>query len=127
MLAVVTRDPDYLLVGSDAAALVGELGPADGDVVSSRVHGLSPFGGTSLDMTLRNMGVRTVVATGVSINLGIIGLALEAVNFGYRVVVATDAVCGVPRHYAAQVMTHTLALLATRATVDDIIRSWEPA
>ncbi len=48
---------------------------------------MSPFTGTSLDTWLRSLGVETVVATGVSVNLGVLGLAIEAVNLGYRVVV----------------------------------------
>jgi nicotinamidase-related amidase len=124
MLAVMAKHPDHILVGSPAAELVPELGPEDSDVVSPRRHGLSPFGGTSLDVTLRNLAVSTVVATGVSVNLGVLGLALEAVNLGYRVVVATDAVCGFPREYAAAVMRHSMALVATRATVDDLLAAW---
>ena len=73
-----------------------------------------------LDATLRALGVTTVVATGVSVNLGIVGLAVEAVNLGYRVVVATDAVCGVPSDYADAVTRHTLALVATLATADAV-------
>ena len=57
----------------------------------------------------------------MSVNLGIIGLAIEAVNLGYRVVVATDAVAGIPAGYADAVLRHTLPLVARLATVDDII------
>ena len=110
------RRPEHLVDGTPAVELVPELGPAPGDLVSHRGHGVSPFTGTTLDPTLRALGVSTVVATGVSLNLGIVGLAVEAVNLGYRVVVATDAVCGVPRDYADAVMRHTLALVATLAT-----------
>ena len=39
----------------------------------SRLHGMTPFTSTSLDQILRNLGIRTVVATGVSVNLGVIG------------------------------------------------------
>ena len=39
-------------------------------------------------------------------------------------VVATDAVTGVPADYAADVLHHTVALVATLATVDDIIGAW---
>lgn len=124
MLAVMARQPGHLLVGSDAARVMAELGPEPDDLVSSRLHGISPFTGTSLDATLRNLGVTTVVATGVSTNLGVIGLSIEAVNLGYRVVVATDAVAGIPRDYADAVMRNTLALLATRAEVDEIVRAW---
>src|SRR5437868_4926309 len=70
------------------------------------------------------LGVTTVVATGVSVSLAILGLCIEAVNLGYQVVLATDAVAGVPSDYARAVMDNTLALLATRATVDDIIGAW---
>lgn len=126
LLAAMSKLPDHLVTGSDAAQLVDALGPDDRDLVSSRLHGLSPFTGTTLDAILRNLGVSTVIATGVSVNLGILGLAIEAVNLGYRVVVATDAVAGVPRDYADALMQNTIALLATRATVDDITRGWSP-
>lgn len=125
MLAVMMRSPGHLEVGSPAAEVVGELGPHPSDIVSSRRHGISPFTGTDLDAILRNLGVRTVVATGVSLNLGIPGLAIEAVNLGYRVAVVTDAVAGVPRDYGRAVMDNTLALLATRVTVDDLIAVWK--
>ena len=125
MLAVMMRSPGHLEVGSPAAEVVGELGPHPSDIVSSRRHGISPFTGTDLDAILRNLGVGTVVATGVSLNLGIPGLAIEAVNLGYRVAVVTDAVAGVPREYGRAVMDNTLALLATRVTVDDLIAAWK--
>jgi len=124
LIAALLRRPDHLLDGTAAVDLVPDLGAEPGDLVSHRRHGVSPFTGTDLDPTLRSLGVATVVATGVSLNLGIIGLAVEAVNLGYRVVVATDAVAGVPAHYADDVLHHTLALVATLATVDDIIRAF---
>lgn len=124
MLAAMTRNPEHLLIGSSQAELVRELGPDEADIISARSHGLSPFSGTSLDITLRNLRVDCVVATGVSVNLGILGVALEAVNHGYGVVVATDAVAGYPRDYAEAVMKHTIALLATRASVREIIAAW---
>lgn len=121
LIGAVLRRPEHLAEGTPAVELLAELGPADVDVVSHRRHGVSPFGGTSLDATLRALGVSTVVATGVSLNLGIPGLAVEAVNLGYRVVLATDAVAGVPREYAAAVLRHTMPLVATLATVDEVI------
>jgi nicotinamidase-related amidase len=125
MLAVMMRSPGHLEVGSPAAEVVAELGPHRSDIVSSRRHGVSPFTGTDLDSALRNLGVGTIVATGVSLNLGVLGLAIEAVNLGYRVAVVTDAVAGVPRDYGRAVMANTVALLATRVTVDDVIGAWK--
>ena len=99
-------------------------GPEPADLVSSRLHGVSPFTGTALDTWLRNLGVRTVVATGVSVNLGVLGLAIEAVNLGYRVVVPRDAVAGIPEEYADAVLDNTFPLITTLTTVDDLIEAW---
>ncbi|HXQ44707.1 MAG TPA: isochorismatase family protein [Acidimicrobiales bacterium] len=121
LITALLHRPEHLLEGTGAVELVPALGAEPGDLVSHRRHGVSPFAGTTLDPTLRSLGVSTVVATGVSLNLGIIGLAIEAVNLGYRVVVATDAVAGIPAAFADDVRRHTLALVATLAAVDDII------
>ena len=120
LMSAMLRRPEHLVDGTPAVELVPELGPEPGDLVSHRAHGVSPFSGTTLDPTLRALGVSTVVATGVSVNLGILGLAIEAVNLGYRVVVATDAVCGIPRDYADALTRNTLALVALLATSDDV-------
>jgi len=120
LISAMLRRPEHLVDGTPAVQLVPELGPDPGDLVSHRAHGVSPFFGTSLDPTLRALGVSTVVATGVSLNLGIVGLAVEAVNLGYRVVVVRDAVCGVPADYADAVLRHTLALVAMPATADEV-------
>ncbi len=124
LLAVMAKRRDHLLVGSPEAEVVPELGPDPSDLVVPRLSGVSPFAGTALDVTLRNLGVRTVVATGVSVNLAVLGLAIEAVNLGYRVAVVTDAVAGTPADYADAVLAGTIALLATRLTVDDVTRVW---
>ncbi len=124
LLAVMAKRPNHLLVGSAETEVVPELGPEPRDIVVPRLSGVSPFAGTALDVVLRNLGVRTVVATGVSVNLAILGLAIEAVNLGYRVVVATDAVAGTPAAYADAVLDGTIALLAARLTVDQIAEVW---
>jgi len=126
LMTAVLRRPEHLLEQTGAVDLITELGAEPGDLVSHRRHGVSPFVGTTLDPTLRALGVSTVIATGVSLNLGIIGLAVEAVDLGYHVVLATDAVAGIPSDYAADVVRHTLALIATLATVDDIIDAFTP-
>jgi nicotinamidase-related amidase len=43
------------------------------------------------------------------------------VNLGYQVVVASDAVVGVPLDYADAVMENTLSLVAKVSTVDEIV------
>ena len=125
LIAAMVRNPGHLLVGTPAAELIGELGPEPSDLVSARLHGVSPFTGTDLDTWLRNLGVETVVATGVSVNLGVLGLAIEAVNLGYRVVVPRDTVAGIPESYADDLLEHTYPLISTLTTVDDLLRAWK--
>lgn len=110
--------------GTDGATLVPELGPEPTDVIVARIHGMTPFTSTSLDQILRNMGVRTVIVAGVSVNLGILGTVISAIDLGYRVVLVRDAVCGVPTEYADAVIDNTLSLLATVVSVDDVLEAW---
>src|SRR5206468_2328137 len=85
LLLAAARKGTPLLPGSSEQAVVAPLAPVDGDYVVTRFHGVTPFHGTELDALLRNLGVRTVVASGVSVNVGIVGVAIEAVNAGYQV------------------------------------------
>jgi nicotinamidase-related amidase len=124
LIAAMVRNPHHLLSGTPPTELIHDLGPEPGDLVSPRLHGVSPFTGTSLDTWLRSLGVGTVVATGVSVNLGVLGLAIEAVNLGYQVVVPRDAVAGIPRPYADTVLDNTFPLISTVTTVDALIEAW---
>jgi biuret amidohydrolase len=116
-----------LVPGSPQWQPVAALAPADSDWVLTRFHGISPFHGTELDQLLRNLGVRTVVATGVSVNVGVLAMTIEAVNAGYQVVIPREAVAGTPDEYVDAVLRNTLRLLATIAPVDDVVAAWAPA
>lgn len=111
--------------GSPGAQLLPELGPAPTDVVLTRSHGIGPMGGTDLDATLRNLGVSTIVAVGVSVNVAITNLVMDAVNLAYRVVLPRDAVAGIPTDYSNSIINNTLSLLATITTTDDLIEVWK--
>jgi len=125
LLLALGRKGEPLLPGSRRQAVVDALAPQERDHVLTRFHGVTPFHATELDQLLRNLGVRTVVATGVSVNIGITGLTIEAVNSGYQVVIPRQAVTGTPDEYVDAMLTHTLRLLATIAPVDDVIAAWQ--
>ncbi|MBW0013536.1 cysteine hydrolase [Mycobacterium sp.] len=110
--------------GTPGAALLPELGPEPTDLVLSRWHGVGPMGGTDLDAVLRNLGVSTIVVVGVSLNIAIPNVVMDAVNAAYRVVVPKDAVAGVPAEYGEAVIANTLSLLATITTTDDLLQAW---
>jgi nicotinamidase-related amidase len=123
----IGRGGTNLAPGGPGATLLPELGPEPTDLVLSRWHGVGPMGGTDLDPVLRNLGVSTIVAVGVSLNVAIPSLVMDAVNAAYRVVLPRDAVAGVPADYGAAVIDNTLSLLATVASTDDLLRAWTPA
>ncbi|QXC63035.1 cysteine hydrolase [Aquihabitans sp. G128] len=127
LFLAVRKSPVALLPGSPEAEVVPELGPEPSDLVLGRLHGLNPMAGTDLDPILRNLGVRTIVVTGVSVNVAVTNLVMDAVNLGYQVVVPRDAVCGIPAAYADAVIDGTLSLLATVTTVDDLVAAWADA
>ena len=113
-----------LLPGSSAQAVVAPLAPVEGDYILTRFHGITPFHATELDQLLPNLGIRTIVATGVSVNVGILGLTIEAVNAGYQVVIPREAVAGTPDEYVEAVLEHTLRLLATITSVGQVLEVW---
>ena len=124
MVAMLAKNPAQMLEHTDAVAPLPQLGDTSGDLVSVRRHGMTPFTGTDLDALLRSLGVTAVVACGVSLNVGVLGLCLGAVDLGYQVVVPTDAVVGVPEQYGDDVLANSLAPLVTLTTVDDLAAAW---
>lgn len=113
--------------GTSEALLIPELEGDARDIVLVRAHGISPLYRTGLDAALRNLGASTIVTCGVSVNVAILALTMDAVNASYHVVVVRDAVAGVPPDYAARVIDGTISLLATIATSDEIAQAWEEA
>jgi nicotinamidase-related amidase len=111
--------------GTPGAQVVAEIGSEPGDIELVRYHGVGPMGGTELDAVLRNMGVTTIAATGVSVNIAIPSLTMDAANAGYEVLIPRDAVAGVPAEWADAVIDNMLSLLATITTTDALLGWWE--
>jgi biuret amidohydrolase len=122
----IGRDGVDITPGSPGAAVLPELGPEPTDLVLHRWHGVGPMGGTDLDAVLRNLDVSTIVVVGVSLNIAIPNLVMDAVNAAYRVIVPRDAVAGVPTEYGNAIIDNTLSLLATITTTDELIGVWTP-
>jgi nicotinamidase-related amidase len=110
--------------GSGVSDVHPAVGVEPADFVLPRLHGLSPMAGTSLDAILRNLGVTTIVATGVSVNVALLGLTFDAVNRGYQLVLARDATAGVGDEYVDAVYVNTLSLLATITTAQTVVDAW---
>ncbi|MCX5307286.1 cysteine hydrolase [Streptomyces sp. NBC_00160] len=118
--------PVRQLSGSRAVEIAAPIVVAGQDLVVRRLHGLSPMAGTDLDPLLRNLGIRTLVVTGVSSNIAVPNTVFDAVNLGYRVVVPADAIAGVPASCTAEVIRNSLALVASITTAGELLAQWVP-
>lgn len=80
-------------LGAEMVGLVPELAGLvpPGEVVDKRVY--SPWVGPELEAALRRRGAEAVVVSGGETDVCVLATVLGAVDRGYRVVVATDAVC----------------------------------
>ena len=61
-------DGRAFIKGSWGAAIVDELGPAEGDIVIEGKRGLDTFASTNLDFILRSKGIKTIVLGGFLTN-----------------------------------------------------------
>ena len=118
------RSENALREGEPGVEVASGIEVEPDDVVLRRRQGLTPFGYSELDPLLRNEGVRTIVACGVSLNVAIPALTFEAVSAGYSVVVPRDAVAGVPRDYGDAVLENTLRAVATLTRCEDLVSAW---
>ena len=133
LFGYAARSPVQLAPGTEAVEVLPEIGVEERDgwrtanspLVSTRLHGLSPFQGTELDSLLRNLGIKTVISTGVSINVAVTNLSFDAVNAGYQVVIPRDCVAATPPEYADAVFEHTLGMIATLVESEEILAIWQ--
>ena len=121
LFGAMLKSPVRLDLGSAAADVVAEFDVQPSDFVLSRMHGLNPMAGTDLDPILRNLDVTSIVVIGVSLNIAIQNLVMDAVNLGYRVVLPRDAVAGVPASYGDDVIANSLSLLAEIVTTAELV------
>ncbi|MGW8970215.1 cysteine hydrolase [Streptomyces platensis] len=118
------RLPVQQLTGSAAVRIADPIPVSGDDLVVRRLHGLSPIAGTDVDALLRNFGCRTLIIAGVSANVAIPNAVFDAVNLGYTAIVPADAIAGVPADYTPAMIRHTLALVATVTTTDEVLTAW---
>lgn len=110
--------------GNGHGPIVSQLTPHPEDVVISRTQGMTAFFSTALDQYLRNTGITTVIMTGVSANIGVLGSTIEAMNLGYTVVVPSDCIAGDPPEYTQQLLRYTIRNIAFVVPSSSILDYW---
>ena len=80
--------------------------PRPGDIIVVKRH-WGAFTGTELDLQLRRRGVTQIVLAGISTSIGVESTARSAYDYGYHVVLITDAMTDrsdeAHRHSAEQI------------------------
>lgn len=102
-----------LVEGSPQAQAIPALAPQASDHIVYRHSGMTVFYGNHLDSLLRNLGVRTLVAAGVSTNAAVPGMVLGGLDRGFSVVVPEDCIAGASAESHDALLTHLIKPLAT--------------
>jgi nicotinamidase-related amidase len=110
--------------GGGRGAVIADISPREEDIVLRREQGLTGFYATALDSYLRNTGIHTIVLTGISLNVSILGTVIEAVNRGFTVIVPSDGVASIPREYSDIALRYTVRNIAFVAPTQSIIDAW---
>jgi nicotinamidase-related amidase len=75
---------------SEDAQILDEVAPQDGDILLNKT-GSSVFNSTNAEHLLRNLGVTTLVVTGIFTNSCVEGTTRDAGDLDFRVLLAEDA------------------------------------
>lgn len=121
LISAISAKIRNMVEGGPDIAHPDEIAPTADDFVIQRGAGLIAFHGTSLDLTLRRMGVETVVLTGISTNVAIAGLTIAAVENGYHAVIPEDCIAGADREAHRIIVEHQLRMLATISSKDEVV------
>jgi nicotinamidase-related amidase len=113
LISALSRKKGGMKKGSPEADYAVGLRPEAGDFVVERTSGLIAFAGTSLESTLRRIGVNTVVLTGVSTNVAIPGNTMAAVEANFNVIVPEDCIAGSDAATHQVIVEQQLRMLAT--------------
>ncbi len=89
-LPVDTPNPRPANIPQEASELLSELNVQTGDVVVTKRQ-WGAFYGTNLDQQLRRRRIRTIVMGGIATNIGVESTARAAMDRGYELVFAEDA------------------------------------
>lgn len=116
----------HAMAGSSEAEIVDELKPASSDIVLYK-RSYSGFRETGLEYILRDLGVDTVILTGIHTHICVLHTAIDAYYARFNLIIVRDAVAALSREdhdYAINYMEKVLgAKLASTAEVIALLDS----
>lgn len=109
-------DSNAFVKGSWGAEIVGDLTPADGDIVLEGKRGLDAFASTNLDFILRSKGIETVALAGFLTNCCVESTMRSAYERGYEVITLTDCLAGTSPEEHANAITYDYPMFSKPMT-----------
>jgi len=105
----------HAIIGSPEREIVEELKPAESDyVVEKRRY--DAFFSTDLDILLRELGVDTLILTGIHTHICVLTTALGAFYRGYKIVVPRDCVAAATDEWHEWGLKYMESFLGARIT-----------
>lgn len=116
-------------VGSFEHSILAEVQPRSGELVLNKVS-RSAFTSTGIDQILRNIGIDTLVVTGVATNSCVEMTARDAADRGYKCIIVEDA-CATFTQEMHDAVLRTFSLLygkvqTTREVLDEVRSTLAP-
>ena len=109
----IMRRNRLLRLDSPSSAIHPSVDVQPDDIISERRQGITAFHGSDLANTLRSLCVDTLILTGVSTNIALVGMSIEAVNRGFGVAIPEDCTAGATPQTHAHAINDTLPALAS--------------
>jgi nicotinamidase-related amidase len=82
------------MLGPEMIDLVADLARFVPPARTFDKHVYSPWTGSDLHLRLRSAGVDTVIVTGGETDVCVLATVMGAIDWGFRVILVTDAICG---------------------------------
>ncbi len=80
---------EHAVRGTDGVEVIDELKPEENDIIVEKRR-FSAFFRTDLDLTLRELGVDTVVLAGINTNVCVLATAFDAVSSDFYTILLSD-------------------------------------
>jgi gluconolactonase len=113
-------EADGLVRDTWGVAPVAGLEPQDGEAIVEKQR-MSAFNCTTLDTKLRGLGVTTIVVCGAWTNFAIEHTCRDGADFGYEVVLATDATATLSDEWQHAALSYALTRIADLRPVDELV------
>ncbi|MBM2824510.1 MAG: hypothetical protein HW402_174 [Dehalococcoidales bacterium] len=115
--------PPFMQPGSPESEIYPDVAPLASDVVLNK-HTTSIFIGTHFESMMRNRGIKTILFTGISTEIGIDSSARDSANRGFYTIVVEDCVSSSDKESHESTLK-VLKKVCVVAPSKDIAKEWK--